>query len=54
MKSINPANSEVICEYTPHAKVEILNKINSTHEDFLLWKSVSIKDRSSFLSNLAI
>ena len=49
MISVNPASLEVIAKYQPLKKSEILNKINSTHDEFLSWKDISIDKRKDIL-----
>jgi len=53
MISVNPANSEIIAKYQPLNKVELLNKINITHEAFLLWKDISLEFRKDFLLKIS-
>ena len=49
MISVNPASLEVIAKYQPLKKSEILNKINSTHDEFLSWKDISIDKKKDIL-----
>ena len=53
MISVNPASLEVIAKYQPLKKSEILNKINSTHDEFLSWKDISIDKRKDILIKIS-
>ena len=49
MQSVNPANLKKISTYSPHNDEEIISKINSTHNDFLLWRNESLDNRKKLL-----
>ncbi len=52
-KSINPFNSSILEEYEHHNKSAVEKIILKTHEAFLIWKSVSLEERSGLLLKLS-
>ena len=53
LKSINPYNGKVIKTYKEHSLKEIYEKIKETHEAWLSWKKIDLKDRSLLMQNLS-
>ena len=53
MKSINPANEQLIKEYQCLSQQEILNIIDDTQQCYLLWKESSFQTRSRLMFQLA-
>ncbi len=53
MKSINPANQEIIKEYKELNAKEVKTRIEQVHEKWLEWKGSSFEFRSELMFNLA-
>ena len=53
MKSINPANNQVIHEYTGHTSAEAESIISSTHDAWLSWKSTTFQERTELMHKAA-
>lgn len=51
--SINPANGSEIQTYQQLSEEQVANKINETHEAWLLWRKTDITERSILLNKLA-
>jgi succinate-semialdehyde dehydrogenase/glutarate-semialdehyde dehydrogenase len=51
--SINPANGSEIQSYQQLSDEQVANKINETHEAWLLWRQTDITERSTLLNKLA-
>jgi succinate-semialdehyde dehydrogenase / glutarate-semialdehyde dehydrogenase len=50
ISSINPANGEIIKEYSAHSDEEAAKKIEQTHEAWLNWRGTSHEERSRLLT----
>src|SRR3569833_501753 len=50
MISINPANGEVIKEYTAHSDMETAHKIKETHDAWMQWRGSAHEERSRLLT----
>jgi succinate-semialdehyde dehydrogenase/glutarate-semialdehyde dehydrogenase len=53
MKSINPANNEVIREYPGHSASEVETIIDDVHTEWLAWKETSFEHRAGLFRNAA-
>jgi succinate-semialdehyde dehydrogenase/glutarate-semialdehyde dehydrogenase len=53
MKSINPANNEVIREYPEHSASEVNDIIEYVHKEWLNWKDTSFEYRAGLFRNAA-
>lgn len=53
LKSVNPANGEIIREYKECDWDDITNAIESAHQTFLQWKSVPLNTKANLLMNTA-
>jgi succinate-semialdehyde dehydrogenase / glutarate-semialdehyde dehydrogenase len=51
--TVNPATEEVIAEYQTMQSSEIEEIIGFSHQDFLSWRGVSLRERSAMMSRLA-
>jgi succinate-semialdehyde dehydrogenase/glutarate-semialdehyde dehydrogenase len=49
MKSINPANGELIKEYQEYSPEEVKRIIDDVHNEWLSWKASSFKERASLM-----
>ena len=46
MRSINPANGEVIAEYREHTQAEVDSRLEAAHRAFLDWRRVPFSERA--------
>jgi len=53
MKSVNPANDQVISEYSEHTPEQVTKIIEQTHQAYLTWRDVSFEDRSKRMKQAA-
>ncbi|MDN3671190.1 NAD-dependent succinate-semialdehyde dehydrogenase [Echinicola jeungdonensis] len=53
MKSINPYNGEILQEFNEHSEQETQQIIEDSHQAFLQWRGITIKDRSKLMSQVA-
>ena len=53
MKSVNPANNQLIKEYPEHSPEEVVEIINRTHTAWLQWKNNSFSIRREHMMNAA-
>jgi succinate-semialdehyde dehydrogenase/glutarate-semialdehyde dehydrogenase len=51
--TINPANEEILQEYTEHKASEIESKITKADSEFRKWRNVNITERSSLMLKLS-
>ncbi len=49
MKSINPANGELIKEYPEYSPEEVKRIIDDVHEEWLSWKTTSFEERAALM-----
>ncbi len=49
MKSINPANGELIKEYQEYSPEEVKRIIDDVHEEWLAWKTTSFEERAALM-----
>jgi succinate-semialdehyde dehydrogenase / glutarate-semialdehyde dehydrogenase len=52
-QSINPTNGELISEYTPHSKDDVIDIIRKTHDDWISWKETSFAQRAVLMNRAA-
>ena len=53
-RSINPANGELIKEYTQHSPGEVREYVEAAHGQFLNWRTSSFAERSTIFKRVAI
>ncbi len=53
MKSINPANNQVIREYQEHSPEEVETIISNVNDEWLCWKQTSFQERSKLMIRAA-
>ena len=53
MRSINPANGEVIADYEEHSSGKVADIIERAHERFLDWRSDPFDERAALLDEMA-
>lgn len=53
LKSINPANGNIINTYNELSSEEVIQKINDTHEAWKKWRKVSFDEKSKSMIKLA-
>ncbi|HTN19591.1 MAG TPA: NAD-dependent succinate-semialdehyde dehydrogenase [Pelobium sp.] len=53
LKSINPANGNIINTYNELSSEEVIQKINDTHEAWKKWRKVSFEEKSKSMIKLA-
>jgi len=53
MKSINPENQQMICEYAEHTGLEVKQIIESVHQAWLAWKETSFEYRGGLFLKAA-
>ena len=53
MKSINPYNNKLIKNYNNHTSDNILNIIDNSHKDFLLWREINLKNRIKLIRKIS-
>jgi len=51
MKSINPYNNEVLKEFDPHTKEQVMNGIEKAQQTFLKWREIPFSERSRLMNN---
>ena len=52
MESINPANSELISQYSPISSTDLKKIINQTHSAVTVWKETSLSYKRKILQSL--
>lgn len=51
MKSINPYNKEILKEYEPHTKEQVIKGIDKAQSTFLNWRETHFSERSKLMKN---